>query len=337
MRVVMHKICLMIALIAAPMYANNSLYQAVQKLPKVELHLHLGGSYPLSYLQTIATPEQYTALERGIARFVDGVEYAQAFFVFELISNIVNTNQKIQDGTYALCNALKDDGVVYAEIRTGLKDLGSGCEDYLQAVLAGIKQAQSDTFTAKLLLSVKRTSRIEYVQATIALACKYKDRGVVGIDISDNSLAGDITPLIPLLQEAKHNGLAIVAHIGESAHEKDQMLILEALQPDRIGHGVHLSPEARAYMVERTIPLEMCLSSSVCAQMVDAYAQHPGLQLYQEGHPVVICTDDPLIFRTTLTHEYALFAQQMHLSLAQVEEAIHKSHRYRIGVSTSFF
>jgi adenosine deaminase len=325
----MKKLCAIALLALLIKDACGVTYDELRAIPKAELHVHLGGSYPLEYLQTIATPEQYDALQKGIDRFVDGVEYEQCFFVFELITRIVNTDKKIEDGTYAMCKAFEHDGVAYAEIRTGLKDLGGGYEGYLNAVLAGVEKAQSDTFTAKVFLSVKRTSSTAYVRSTIDLALKYKHRGVIGIDISDNSTAGDITPLIPLLQEAQRNGFVIVAHIGESPQEKDQMMILEHLQPDRIGHGVHLVPEAAAWIRAHKTPLEICPSSSVSARMVHAFHEHPGLQLYQEGHPVTIGTDDTLLFRTTLTREYLLFAQQLQLSHKEVHDVIEKSFEYR--------
>lgn len=326
----MKKFCLIVLAACFTHLTYAVTYDDIQKISKTELHIHLGGSYPLEYLKTIATPEQYAALQKGIDRFVDGVAYEDCFFVFELIGRIINTDKKVEDGTYALCKALEHDGVVYAEIRTGLKDLGSGYEGYLNAVLAGIEKAQNDSFRAKVFLSVKRSSSSAHVRSTIDLALKYKGYGVIGIDISDNSTAGDITPLIPLLQDAKSKGLLIVSHIGESPQEKDQMMILEQLQPDRIGHGVHLLPEAVAWMRAHSIPLEICLSSSVGARMITAYHQHPGLQWYREGHPITIGTDDTLIFRTTVTQEYLLFARELDLPLSQVEELIEKTHQYRL-------
>jgi adenosine deaminase len=302
----------------------------VRKLPKAELHLHLGGSYPLSYLKKIASHEEYEALEKGIQQFVDGVEYEQCFFVFGLISKIINTYQRVQEGTYYLCKQLQADGVTYVEIRTGLRDLGSGYEDYLSAVRAGIKKASHDTFQAKILLSVKRTSSRAHAQQTIDLALKYKDHGVIGIDISDNAAQGDITTILPILIEAKKQGLSFVIHMGESPLEKDQMLLLETLQPVRIGHGVYLKPEALAWMKAHKIPLEVCLSSGVCAKMIAQRTAHPGLQRYKEGHPIVICSDDPLICKTTLSQEYVDFAQVANCSFDELRTLIRDSFLHKV-------
>lgn len=303
----------------------------VRQLPKAELHLHLGGSYPLSYLKTIATNQEYAALEKGIDLFVDGVDYSQCFFVFGLISKIINTYQRVEDGTYHLCKELQKDGVTYVEIRTGLKDFGSGYEDYLKAVIKGIDRASSKDFRAKVLLSLKRTSTPEFAQKTIDLALAYTKDGVVGIDISDNSTKGDINTILPILRQGKSKGLDFVIHMGESPLEKDQILLLEGLEPVRIGHGVHLHPEALAWVKKHKTPIEVCLSSGVCAKMIKKYSEHPGFTFYANGHPVVICTDDPLIFRTTLSEEYMLFAKEFGSCFEKIKDLIEIGHSYKIG------
>lgn len=304
--------------------------EEIRQIPKAELHLHLGGSYPLPYLKTIATPDEFNALQQGIHQFVDGVDYNQCFFVFSLINKIINTPERLEDGVYYLCKELQADGVTYVEIRTGLKDLGSGYAGYLKAVLNGIRKASQDNFKANILLSLKRNSNIELAQLTVDLALQYKNDGVVGIDISDNSLQGDINTILPVLVNGKEQGLSFVIHMGESPLEKDQILLLENLEPVRIGHGVHLKPESLEWIKSRKIPIEICLSSSVCAKMISNRSEHPGLQLYAEGHPVAICTDDPLIFRTSLSQEYFDFAKEMDCSFAELKKIIEECHLYKI-------
>lgn len=81
-------------------------------------------------------------------------------------------------------------------------------------------------------------------QLTVDLALKYRDNGIIGIDISDISTTGNIMTIIPELLRAKENGLKIAVHMGESMNEQDQMLIINELKPDLIDHGVNLCDEA---------------------------------------------------------------------------------------------
>ena len=130
----------------------------LQKLPKSELHLHLSGSYPKKHLYSIASPEQRVNLETALMHVAQRIDYHQVFAVFQSVSQIINTEEKVEQGVKALCDSLKEDGVAYVEIRSGLKNLGRGAEAYLNAILDGIRAENSPCFEACLLLSLQRNS-----------------------------------------------------------------------------------------------------------------------------------------------------------------------------------
>ncbi len=294
-----------------------SLDHRLEKLPKVELHLHLGGAYPIDYLISIAGVEQQAALQRELQRISNSVPYHECFNIFGIVSSIVNTEEKVEQGVEALCHALEGDGVVYAEIRTGIKDLGNGYEEYLKAVIRGIQKGSSENLHVRLLLSLQRSSSLAYAQATVNLALKYRDQGIVGLDISGDSTIGKIHTILPEILKAKNEGLFLTLHIGESPQESGQIEILQALCPHRVGHGVHLEPDAQNWIVANKIPMEVCLTSSVLVRMVDQASSHPWMQ-FPEQHPIAICTDDPLIFQTSLSQEYASFLDATRISFEEL-------------------
>ena len=302
----------------------------LQTMPKAELHLHLGGSFPIDYLFTIASPEQFEVLKNHLDLIAKSISYHEGFKVFPLISQIVNTEEKIENGVIALCKALQKDRVVYAEIRTGLRDLGHGFEEYLKAVLRGMQKTVTHDFNARLLLSLQRSSSITTARTTVDLALKYRDQGIAGIDISGDSTLGNIELLLPELLRAKNHGLSLVVHMGESPKETAQRSVLELLRPQRIGHGVYLSQEAEEWILDNRIPIEVCLTSSVLVQMINSYDQHPGLNYFRKGHPIVFCTDDPLIFCTTLSQELQFAHESAGLSLEQVMKITKESFNYTL-------
>lgn len=293
----------------------------LRALPKVELHIHLSGAYPLDYLQSIATQEQYTALETEIARVQDGIPYAEFFKVFKPLSEIVDSDEKVEEGVIALGDWLVDQGVVYCELRTGLKDLGNGLEGHLQAVLRGMERAAAGKpFTWRLLLSVRRENSPEHIEETVDLLLKYADhKTVVGLDLSGNILVGDIWPVQQACDRVHQAGLPVTVHMGEVPGEGDQEPVLLGLKPQRIGHGVHLSEAALDYVTEHKTPLEVCLRSSEAAAMVEHHREHPGHDLRRAGIPISLSTDDPLFFATSPTYEQALYAECNDLSLEELE------------------
>lgn len=307
-----------------------------QQVPKAELHLHLGGSFPKEFLFSLATPQQQLALENGIRMIEEGIDYSAAFQVFLLIRDIVNTEEKLKQGVIALCQSLKQDNVCYVEIRTGVKDLGQGDEECLKAVLTGINASLSDDFQAKVILSLQRSSTISAAQKTIDLALKYRNQGVVGIDISGDATIGQIETILPELVRAKEAGIPFVVHMGEVPDEPDQMLLLGHLEPKRIGHGVYLCDAAKEWIRERKIPIEVCLSSSVLVKMIDHDAKHPGLEFLRSSHPIAFCTDDPLLFSTSASKELWRAQQYCHLQPDELKQIIDQTFDYALMQESSF-
>ena len=299
-----------------------------QQLPKAELHLHLGGSFPKEYLLSIATPTQQEELIHALDLIAQGIDYHAGFRVFGLINQIVNSEEKLQNGVSWLCRSLKEDHVHYVEIRTGLKDLGQGLEGYLKAVLRGIYDNASAPLKANVVLSLQRSSSAAMVNKTIDLALKYRDQGVIGIDISGNAGIGQVDPIVSDLLRAKKEGLAFTIHLGELPEETDQMLLLTLLEPKRVGHGVYLCEEAKEWILKHRVPIEVCLTSSVLVKMIADYKQHPGLEFFRLGHPIVFCTDDPLLFSTTLSQELSYAHQLCGLSKEEIKQLVKHSFDY---------
>lgn len=302
----------------------SDISEQMKTIPKSELHLHMGGAWPLVYLKEISKPQEYSDLCIMLDQIQSAeVDYHNVFAVFSLISKIVHSDERVENGVVALCKDLLQDNVVYAEFRTGLKDLGSGLDGYLASVLRGIQRGTNGTtLKVGLILSLRRDSSVTIAEQTIDLALKYYGKGVVGIDLSGDSTLGDGKHVFPALIRAKENNLPITLHIGESKKEtpEQQMMELLIIQPERIGHGVHLCEEGRRWIKEKNILVELCLTSAVKTGMIPDAKEHPALKLLLQGHPVAICTDDPLVFKTTLSQEYTQVAILTGLTAEEIQE-----------------
>lgn len=259
------------------------------------------------------------------------LDYHDAFRIFSLIGKIVHSDERVENGIVALCQDLILDNVVYAEFRTGLKDLGAGLDGHLAAVLRGIQRGtKGASLKVGLILSLRRDTNYSIAEQTIDLALKYRGKGVVGIDLSGDSTQGDGKNIFSALIRAKENNLPITLHIGESKKEtaEQQMMELLTIQPERIGHGVHLCEEGKKWIKEKKILVELCLTSAVKAGMISDAKEHPALELLLQGHPVAICTDDPLVFNTTLSQEYTHVASLTGLLPEEMQELQKQTQNY---------
>lgn len=308
----------------------------MERVLKTDLHIHLGGSWPLPFLRSIGSLDEIAELE-SFLKDIDSksnTDYHSTFNAFSLSAKIVNSNDRIRAGTAAVCQKMSAEGVVYSEIRTSLKDFGTGLEDYLTAVLEGVRDGcRCSDLDVKIILSLKRSSTVAIARETLRLLLKYRTQGVVGLDISDNALLGDGSGIFSIIDEVHANSIPVALHLGECSEETGDQQISELtrLKPRRIGHGVFLCDRAKEWIYERMIPIEMCLSSALKAHMVDSMREHPALDLLRSGYPVAVCTDDPLIFGTDHIKENQIAMELLGYSFEQFEALHTKSLSYKFG------
>ena len=79
-------------------------------------------------------------------------------------------------------------------------------------------------------------------------------------------------------------------------------------------------PEVVSMLVDRGIPIDVSLTSNRVLGVVESDASHPLLDLIAAGLMVTLNTDDPGLFRTTLTDELALAVSVHGLTGADLAE-----------------
>jgi adenosine deaminase len=104
-------------------------------------------------------------------------------------------------------------------------------------------------------------------------------------------------------------------HAGEVGGPEKIREAIELLGVERIGHGIAAiqDPALMDLLTDRRVPLEICpqsnLRTGAMARQLgrdDARIEdHPLPKFFRHGIPVVLSTDDPALFDTTLRGEYA--------------------------------
>jgi adenosine deaminase len=293
----------------------------LKKSFKTDLHAHLGGALSKEFIKKHSTAQEYAELIGFIDKLKSGIDYSDAFKAFSMIGRVLNSNQRIEEAAFDFCQNQHNDNVTFTELRTGLKRLDGGFEDYLKAVIAGLERGmEAYPIRVTLVLSLRRETSFEDADETIALAIKYRGQIVKGIDVSGESIKGDGKGIFEALRQARSKGLPITLHIGESKDEspEQQLKELKEIQPSRVGHAVHLCPEAQEWIENNQIVVEACLRSALSV-MIKKPTEHPALALFKKGHPVVFCTDDSTLFGSH-SEELALDACLCDLTIEQVTE-----------------
>ena len=100
--------------------------------------------------------------------------------------------------------------------------------------------------------------------------------------------------------------MTLKAHVGEFGSADDVLEAVDTLELHEVQHGIAAaeSPYAMRWLADHRIRLNVCPTSNVMLGRVENIRRHPIRQLYDQGVPVTINTDDLLIFDQSVSQEY---------------------------------
>ena len=169
---------------------------------------------------------------------------------------------------------------------------------------------------AGLILMMDRTFDARLNEIVVEKAIRWAPRGIVGVDIAGprpGSGRYDYTQVAPMVETAREAGLGVTIHVGEEAATSGREEIgevVEALRPDRIGHGILAAGDLglMAAIREREIVLEICPTSNLLTKALpDEDAVRDTFRRFVEnGIAFTIATDGPEMMRTHLRDEFEL-------------------------------
>ena len=296
-----------------------------QDTPKAELHLHLEGSIEPETLRELA-PE--LALDEIRARY----QY-EDFLGFLRSYKWVIDHLKGPDDyaliTRRLLERLAAENVLYAEII-----LSAGVILWMNQEVGPVyeavrRESQASKVEVWWLFDGVRQFGVDQVMKVAELAAERRGDGVLGFGIGGDEARGPAQLFRDVYRFAAGRGLHLTAHAGETAGPESVWAALE-LGAERIGHGIRSidDPVLVRHLRDRDIPLEISISSNVATGAVASLSGHPVRRLYDAGVPIVLNTDDPAMFHTTLTREYELASSQFGFSEPELRGIAENGFRY---------
>jgi len=276
-----------------------------QNWPKAELHLHLEGSIEAETLRELA-PELSPEEIQAHYEFDSFLAFLRCF---ERITRQLRRPQDYALAARRLLERLERDKVRYAEITHSAGIVLWRGQDP-EAVFEAIREAaRGSAVEVRWILDAVRQFGVEHAAQVAELAAAHAGEGVVAFGIGGDEARGPARDFAEVYRMARSRGLRLTAHAGETGGPDSIWAALE-IGADRIGHGIRAieDPVLVRHLANRQIPLEICLNSNLATGAVPSLEQHPVRRLFEAGVPITLNTDDPALFRTTLSQEFELAA-----------------------------
>jgi adenosine deaminase len=318
--------------------------ELLRNLPKVLLHDHLDGGLRPRTIVELAGESAYEALPTrdpdNLAEWFQKSAsrgslpmYLQGF---EHTVGVMQSEEALERVAYETLEDMRNDGVVYLETRFApvlhmRKALHP--ENVVRAVIRGLERGRTE-FGVRygVILCALRNMTPQVSQEVAELAVDFRPHGVVGFDLAGEEGGYPPKKHVDAFHYIQRENFNITIHAGEGFGKESIWQAIQWCGAHRIGHATRLLEDMTirdgnvlsmgtlaGYVLDKRIPLEICLTSNIHTGAVKSLDEHPFGIFYKHRFRVTLNTDNRLMSGITLTDEYRKAMETFGLELSDLE------------------
>src|SRR6266446_3140718 len=307
----------------------------IASLPKAELHLHLEGSIQPATVCALTAQHGVVMTEEEVGRRYAYRDFSGFIEAFKWVTSFLRGPQDYALIANHLAEHLVTQNVVYTEVTLSIGVMllrKQQPEANFEAVLRATEPFESRGLRFRWIFDAARQFGPEAALEVVESARKCSSSEIVAFGMGGDELSISTEAFRPAYEKAAEIGLHRLMHAGEIGGPEKIREAIDLLGAERIGHGlaaIH-DPALMDLLAERRIPLEVCPGSnlktgSLALQLQEEAVRiekHPLPKFLHHGIPVVLSTDDPAMFHTTLHAEYENAARMglLEAELARIVE-----------------
>jgi adenosine deaminase len=315
----------------------------IKSLPKVLLHEHLDGVLRPKTIVELARSEGYKGLptenpvelaawfhqganQGSLPKYLEGFAHTIA---------VMQTEEALERAAYEQAEDLSKDGVVYFETRFAPifhTRKGLTHQQVVAAVLKGLERGRKDFgVTSGLIICAMRNMDVSLDMAELAV--DFRERGVVGFDLAGEEGGFPPKKHVDAFHYIQRQNFNITIHAGEGFGKESIWQAIQYCGAHRIGHGTRLIDDMAVadgrvvklgdlaqYVLDKRIPLEICLISNVHTGAARSLAEHPFGIFFKEKFRVTLNTDNRLMSDTNMSKEFEAARDTFRLTLDDFEK-----------------
>jgi len=302
-------------------------YDWLNKLPKVELHLHLEGSlepelmFFLAQRNGIELPYKSVEEIRSAYQFNNLQDFLDIYYQG---AEVLQKEQDFYDLTWAYLQKCHSQNVIHVE--PFFDPQTHTCRGIsFETVINGISHALEDGekklgISYQLIMCFLRHLSESDAIETLRSAEKFIDK-IHGVGLDSSEKGNPPEKFTRVFAKAIELGFKSVAHAGEEGPAEYIWGAIKELKVSRIDHGVRAldDPELVTYLIDEKIPLTVCPLSNTKLCVFRDMSEHTILQMLDLGLKVCVNSDDPAYFGGYMTENFNELAKHLSLSKDQAK------------------
>jgi adenosine deaminase len=313
---------------------TTTLPSRIIDLPKAELHVHLEGSIRPAIACTLAQRHGVALSEDEVRRRYAYTNFVEFIEAFKWATSFLREPRDFALLAADFAEQLLEQNVVYAEVTLSVGVMLLRKQDpqaNFEAMLEATDPLEDRGLRLNWIFDAVRQFGPEPAMQVVEAAKRCKSPRIVAFGIGGDELSIRSSEFRGVYLKAADYGLHRLIHAGEIGGPEKIREAVEILGVERVGHGIAAIHDVALMdlLADRRIALEICPTSNLrtgalARQVGDeraGLAQHPMARLIRHGVPVVLSTDDPAMFHTTLGQEYQQ-ARELGLTEKELEEVV---------------
>lgn len=301
---------------------NIKQYSDVSMNCLIDLHLHLDGSLSvktvkqLAGLQNIEIPKDDEELMKMLTVSDECKDLNEYLEKFDFPLKLLQTTQAISASVFNLQEELKNQGLIYAEIRFApqLHVRGGLTQD--QVVQAAVDGLNRSDFRSNLILCCMRgADNFKENMQTVDAASKYLGKGVCAIDLAGAEALYNTGNFSRIFESASEKHIPFTIHAGEADGPESIKTALK-FGASRIGHGVRSAEDKELIKIlaRENVTLELCPTSNLNTNIYSSIDEYPIMTLIDNGVSVTVNTDNMTVSDVTERGQLQIIAKTFSLS-----------------------
>jgi len=300
-------------------------------LPKTEIHIHLEGA--IRTQTVIDSAKEYglelpsyeaSELDKTVKVYDQMRDLHAVLKAFDIFQNSITSPAIVERIAWELFEDSARQNIKLFEVRFSPDWAFHGHNLNWDACLEGLLRAKGRAerefdMAIGYIAITTRSMGAESCVKTVDWAIRNKQH-ILGVDLADSEVPFPIKDFVKPILKAHDAGLKVTIHSGEDTPASYVVDTINMVDPDRIGHGIHIIEDMQAVELvkKRGITLEVNPWSNYLTNSVHRIEEHPLKKLFDLGVRVTINSDDPEVLETNLNNEYRIAHEVLGMSMDNI-------------------